>query len=307
MDLHEEVKNDQEPGAPAGNDYSSVLLEDVETENVEENKEINQNDFVVESLDIDPAKEEEKKNVEIKPDVKPEPETKKDAPVNTQRNAAVTRLMKPQLMMTFTNMLLGRAGAIIKPDNPDFLKLNKPDREDLGVIMGDAVQEGNWGGVPAKWLLLGLVILIIAGKIWNRNKKADTIETEEKKEIASGAASADIQKLIARFDEHQKETRGYIDELKEQNRFLKELLDKKLERGMLKEKPGDADHQERFYKGHDLSKIEFTEKGAFIDPSKAGKKGYSPRGAKMGIPSEEEKDLYFAWKRYQEFMIEDAA
>lgn len=303
----DEIKNETKdpPAGPAGKDFSYVLDEEVNETIVEENTDVNESDFAVENFEVKDKDEKiedpEKKTVRKDPD--PAPEEKKDPPLTQkeqEKQGAVVRLAKPTLLISFSNIMLGRLGAIVKPSNPDFLKLNKPDRDDMGIILGDAVAEGKWTGIPAKWLLIGLAILILAGKIWNRNKPAK-IESEVKNE--SAASSPAYDKILAEFQDFRKTTEAHISELKEQNNLLKGLLDKKVDR--TKTAQVEDDKRPFMYKGVDLTKISFTEKGARIYPEKAGEKGYSAGGAKMGIPSQEDKELWFAWKQYKENIEED--
>lgn len=333
MDLIEKPREEEKKSPEAGEqdgagfggraNIKNILAEEVDTEDVEENKEVNPEHFQVASFDIPEDKTENKDGGGAGP-VPPDPEKKEEVkteakeekkPVITEQGAqdkqgAVVRLMKPEVMMSFANILLGRLGAIWKPNNPDFLKFDGADRKDLSIILGESIKEGNWGGIGAKWLLIGLVTIIIAGKIWNRNKPAaGEVEGEQKQEISSSTkeSPAGLDKILAKFEEMQRQTQDHITELRQQNEFLKGLLDKKVERGREEASAGSQDKDPRYYKGIDLETVQFTDKGSRIYPDKAGQKGYGKEGAKMGTPSQEDKELYFAWKRYKDFILEDAA
>jgi hypothetical protein len=224
-------------------------------------------------------------------------EPEKKNPVTTQptgndKNAAAARLFKPDMVMQMYNAITGRIGKVINSKNPDCLKFNKEDTDDIGVLLKNTAEEENWSQFPTKWLLIFLVGLILVGKIimWNKPPK----------EVEANTTNNNLPnpEQIALIETLQ----SNIKELQEQNKMMQQIIDA----GMFKKKPDYFEPEQRedqlgrYYKGYDMEKISFTENGALIDPDKAGTKGYTDEGKKMGIVSQDVRDIHKNWKIYQE-------
>lgn len=306
MDLHENIPPSGEekkeqgvaPGAGAQGKITDILDEEVDTEQVEENTEINESDFTVTSFEVE---KEEPKQIEVKQTQEPE---KNNTPeVSQARQKAVSRLFKADTFLLLANNMLGKAGKAFKPNNPDFLKFTKPDREDLGIILNDTAKEENWAAFPAKYLLIFFLILHLTICIRNRNKQPGS-EENQGAGLGAGQDQSALDRVLLQMKEMQETSNKHIAELREQNALLKGLLDKKVERDQGRSKKPTKEAPERYYKGIDLEGVQFTEAGARIFPEMAGKPGYSKNGVRMGTPPHSEKDLFFVWKRYQEWKSE---
>lgn len=281
----------------------NIIDEEVVRNDVEQNTKINNSDFGDPGL-ADKKEADPEKDIEEEEDPAPAEAPKKPAPavvIDDPKNRAVSRLMNTNTILTFYNVVAGRIGKTVNEKNPDCLKFDGEDTEDIGIILKDTVEEENWSRFPSKWMLLIVVVLIVIGKIFSWNKKPVV------KTLGAGGDPLDlddIKKQLAGMQEQFNQVSQTLAAFKEQNDLLKTILDKNLlSAGDTKKtitKPG-------IYKGHDLSNPNlFTQNGAIIDHTKAGEKGYTKNGAKMGIPSAEENDIYKHWKYYQEFELEVA-
>lgn len=291
-----EGTNDERQAVPVDDRRKALIemvQEDIEQDDTQENTKVNLDDF-----DDAPAR----KDADPEPAKNPPPadpeKSKTDpapSPVNNARNSAVSRIMKPNTVLTFFNVMAGRIGKVANPKNPDCLKLDDEDKEDLGVVFADAVEEENWSRFPAKWMLLICVALILVGKIFSWNRKP-----EEK--ISKGDNSAELEALNAKIitlERNQEQNLQIIDELKKQNKFLQQLAGQ--------EKKTGTKAPDRFVGEFDLKNPNlFTSKGAIVRPEMAGKKGFSPTGAKVGAQSQEEKQLYQQWRAYQDHIRESS-
>jgi len=286
-DIEEEAIKDAEVIDENAN-VKELLDEDVEQNDVEENTDINTDDFEVDNFHEAKNNGKDKKDntkTAGNPSPNPNPEPVRDE----RKNAAVARLMKPKVIIGVYNSVAGRIGKMVNKTNPDCLRFENEDVDDLGILMEETVKEENWSGVPTKWLLLIVVAVILVGKImmWSKPKEiknAGIINPGNN----NNATPPGIEKMMESMNKN-------IQELQEQNKLLRSLLDKKVSTDKVPDKK-----PQRFFKNYDLNKISFTKNGAIIDPSKAGKKGYTDAGAKMGIPSYEEKEVYEYWKIYRQ-------
>ncbi len=259
-------------------DITEVLDEEVIQEKAEENTQVDTSDFDVDSFDDkkdpdkkDPPMEDPKDPITLTPEAE-------------RKQGAASRLMKSSTLTMVYNLVAKRVGAIANPKNPGCLAFDQQDTADINILLEDTVKEENWTGFPTKWLLLIVVALIIVGKIFTWNKPAAKIETSTN----TGLPEGDIRMLMSKYDET-------IKALTDQNKMLQDLLTKKI---TADPKPKPA----HLYKNIDLNNVRFSDNGAIIDPSKAGLKGYTDQGKKMGTPSHEEKELYKRWKEYQEHL-----
>lgn len=264
-------------------DITQVIDEEVNKSTVQENTKVNFDDF--EDAAEEPIKETVKDPVK-KDDANP---LQVDQDNAKSKQSAVTRLMKPGMLILFYNSVAGRTGKIINPKNPDCLKFDKKDEDDIGILLEETVKEEDWRGFPTKWLLLIIVGMIIISKIfaWNKPKE---VEGTKILEIEAG-----YKKTIDAMQQG-------LDEMKKQNELLMAMIEKKSgNHHALSKVEGPA----KIFKGYDLSKISFTDKGALIDPDMKGKKGYTDEGKKQGIPSNEEKEVKKQWMLYKEYHKEE--
>lgn len=296
---HEDVTNTQ--GPQIDTKITDILEEDINETTVEQNTTINDDDF--EDSDggstTNTSEDPEEKTVDPQPDP---PVTKKDPPAqNDPKNKAVARLMNPATILSFYNIVAGRIGKSFNTKNPDCLKFDQEDTEDIGLILKDTVEEENWSRFPSKYLLLIVLALIIVGKIMSWNK------APVQRVNAGNSPNPELEKQVLELTEKISTSEKLMSDmlkgfeaLKEQNELLKSILENKT--GM---KTGTTTNK-KIFKGHDLSDPDlFTENGAIRDRKKIGQKGYTSTGVKMGIPSQEEKETYAAWKLYQENMNEE--
>jgi hypothetical protein len=316
QDLHEgtdftEVKKDQEPSKPETNyhaDLTDTLSGDIRKEETVQAKPINPDDFTADfteqTRDIENTNiQADQKKDPVKEDKKATPAA---APKDASKNATVARLFKPEVVLQTFNAFAGRGGAMINKNNPDFLKFDRADQDDIGILLKNTAEEEDWSMFPTKYLLIFLVAIIIVGKIINRNKP--------KQVEAAGTTNLpnpEQDKIITELQQSVKE-------LREQNAMMQQLLNKKTSgpgnTDFYREAPPvtkiDDDIPEvpgRFFRGYDLDKISWSENGALIDPDKAGTKGYTDDGKKMGVISQEIRELRNAWKLYHELKTESAA
>lgn len=291
---HEEIKPVIDAGTP---DITDILDEDVKKEEVNENTEIKKDDFTdVDFEEGDPAPVDPKKNAKILTLEKVE--EKKPEPVNENKQGAVARLFKASTVMLFYNAVAGRVGSMANKNNPDCLKFNRQDTDDIGILMEETVKEENWSGFPTKWLLLIIVGLILVGKIFSWKKKPadpNQVALDQSKQLQEQTV------MITQLQENLKA-------MQDQNKLLLEIVHTNKGKSPKEKEPVAMVKAKKIYKGFDLSKRDlFTEKGAMIFPEMAGQHGYSKIGAKSGVPSNEEKDIWEKWKQYQEQMelVED--
>lgn len=325
----EDIKSVQDTKEPepvqnnTGNQIEDIVNEEVDQNGAaDENTTINDEDFTVDREDIETEKAEEKKDPENKKDPKTENKSTeseaKEEPehVNTKKEGALKRQMKPKLMLTFANVILGRVGGLFNSQQPpSYWQFSKADKGDIEILLGETVEEENLSGMGAKWMLLIVIGIILIVKIMNRNKewKPDA-SIDYKTETNVQAKTIEYEKIYtearARYDGKNNfdKVQNQIDQLVEQNKLLRKIIDEKI----LKNSETDFElikdiktsiktpSKGRFYKNFDLEKISFSKAGAMINPDKAGDKGYSTKGAKMGIPSEEDRDIQKAWEAYHE-------
>lgn len=281
-----------------GPKLTDIIDEEIDRIEVEENKSINKDDF----LDTDPPAGDPDAETDEDPEAAGSPPAKTDKPaaVDVPKNKAISNLMNTGTIITFYNVMAGRTGRIINSNNPDCLKLDAEDSEDLGVILKSTVEEENWSRFPTKYMLLIVVALIVIGKIFSWNKPAAKISAAAGSSAGDPEALRQLNDKLAGMERKFGELATTLDAVQKQNILLQGLLDKAT--GKRSGQPPVSR-----YKGHDLSNPNlFSENGALIDPSKAGQKGYSSSGKKMGIPSAEEADIYERWKAYQEWILEAA-
>lgn len=305
-DIEHEVVSEGSQTTPhesATFDVTQTIDEEVIVTDVKQNNTVNQTDFE-DAVDEDPVvKVTEEKKAEVK---------KEDPPVGSKDNplahgekdakdkqGAVTRLMKPDVLMHTLNSGLRRTGKLINEKNPDFLVFDKEDKEDIGILLTETVAEENWKGTPTKWLLIIMVGLVLIGKIFSWNKPK-AIAVEAKNTESENKLLLQMQQNFEKLEAQQKL-------LTEQNDMLRALLDKQISGKAPLHTVEKNTGMPKIYKGYDLSKISFTENGALIDPSKAGQKGYTDQGKKQGIPSDEIKDVKKQWQLYNEYYKEEAA
>lgn len=304
-----------------GKNIEDIVSEEVtEDEQKEQNQNINQDDFTASAEDLgaegpNEQNENRKKTTEKNPEEKPE--EKKETPVDSQE--AFKRQMKPKTMITFGNILLGRVGAMFSKQPKEYWKITGEDREDLEIIMDDAVAEGNFSGMNPKWMLVIVLGIILIAKIFNANKpwtpegKVENKSEEKKEQHSEKDAEKIYAETRARWDAKNNfdKVMETLEALKEQNKLLMKIIDEKIPLAAkdfdeaVKKETRKKDLEGRMYRAtngklYDLERISFTEKGALIDPDMAGQDGYTTEGKKQGIPSKNEKDLKAAWEMYQE-------
>lgn len=277
----------------ASPNVKDILDEEVVKDEVIENVKVDDDDFVVDKFDDNPAEpvvEKVKEKI-----VEPVVEKAKDIHVpNVEKNTVVARLFKPEIVMKTWNIIGGRVGKMVNSKNPDCLKFDAEDTEDIGILLKETAKEEDWSAFPTKWILLFVVGLIIVGKIIMWNKPQQQRQVAESVNKAPGEIPAQYEKLIAQMSDT-------INEVKEQNKLLRSLLDKKVEREpIVHHIPVQKPVPKQNYKGYDFEKISFSENGALINPEMAGQQGYTPEGKKVGFVSNEIKDVHEKWKLYQE-------
>jgi hypothetical protein len=273
---------------PGEKNISDIIIEEVVRENVEENTNVNLDDFE-DTQDVTDTPVDEPK-----PAKEPEPTPPvNDPPPNLDhpKNKAVSKLMNTNTIITFYNVVAGRAGKMFNKKNPDCLKFDDEDKEDVGLLLKATVEEENWAGVPAKWLLLMVIVVLVVGKIFAWNTPAG------QKNLSNPEADKKIGELetkLLAIEQKHTETLQLVATLQEQNQLLKNLLDKKT---------GNAPAPAKYFRGFDLSNpAMFTKNGALIDPSKAGQKGYTDEGKKMGYISQSDREIFAKWKEYQDYL-----
>lgn len=304
LDVEHEVVSETDKKATHSSsfDITQVIDEEVVISDVEENTNIVENDFEDAVDESDNVTVETDKKDPVKTD--PAPKGTKDNPLRQEdpdaknKQGAITRLMKPGVVMHVFNSFAGRTGKLINKNNPDFLKFDREDKEDIEILLTETVAEENWTGFPTKYLLLGMVALILVAKIFSWNK-VPTAKIENTGTSESGDHDKKLQQLMQNFEKLEAQQKL----IQEQNDLLRALLDKQISGKSIGQKTSnESGPPSKMYKGYDLSKISFTEKGAIIDPAKAGQQGYTDQGKKQGIPSKEEQDVKKQWHLYQKFI-----
>lgn len=272
---------------PGGPDITETLSEEVAQSTEEKATDIKADDFIVDTFDVTEKKPDDKK---------PEPK-KEEVKAPDNKTKAVSRLAKPSTMVAFADIVLVRVGAIFSKRPREYWKLSGEDKEDLSLLLQDTINEGNFSGIPAKWLLLGVVALIILGKVLNMNNP--DYQPSEKKQVDQVKAEAELK---LKYSEEMDTMRENIESLANQNKQILDLLRKgNNEFAEDVEIISETKKPDKLYKGYDLDKISFTPNGALVDPSKAGEKGYNDDGTKVGNISKEHKDVHRQWKVYKQF------
>ncbi len=281
---------------PDDEDLSDILSEKIRVEKKVESQEVNADDFTSDFKDkpAAAAKDEKKDNPVAKEEIKDK---------EAEKNAAATRLFQPDVVLQTYNAFTGRIGAVVNKKNPDCLKFDDEDTKDIGILLKNTAEEEGWSRFPTKWLLIFLVAVILVGKIlmWNKPKQVEAAANNNLQQAnqEQAAAPAGQDKLIEQMNAN-------MNELREQNRLMQALLDKKIDESPKNNFKAADVAPEQMYKGYDLEKISFTEKGALVDPDKAGQKGYTDDGKKVGLISHADKDVHRQWKLYQKFIKVEA-
>lgn len=322
---------------PNGKKMEDLLSEEPEShEHTAAKGQVNDDDFSVDNFDI-PAAAEEKKPAEAKPQAEPETvvrvekETTKDPEGKTvvkevtttehNKHSAFVSAFKPEVAILFGNMMLERVGGVFWPDKPrSYWSLSPQDRADLAVLTRESASEGSWSGIPSKYLLMFIVLLIVGGKIYHANRPTPPGQGDPQNKPSDG--SDPVGEAKRRFDEGKssQEAKNGPDEavsklniqikaLEEQNSLLKRLLDKKVEEA--KAVPFEDIIEPlktggNIYKGYDLDVISFTKNGALIDPTRAGTKGFTSDGKRVGQPSKEILELWGVWKKHKSKVNQEA-
>lgn len=306
---------------PGGDQIENVLSEDAEKFEHQQNTEVNQDDFKVEDFNtpVEEKKEEEKPPIEEKkPEPvaenkeekkeEPKPEEKKLTKEEEKKNEVVARLMKPDTLIAFGDILLVRIGGLLTPDKPrEYWALTAQDKKDLTYLLGETIKEENWTHIPTKYMLFFLIVLILGGKALNMNKpykkSGDQKEPEEKKSAKENYDNIVAERKQKQMNEKLDQANKRNQELEKEISNLRNLLNKKQDAGFTPYE--EIKDVERYYKPkgskttYDLETMQFTPRGAVIEPENAGKKGYTKEGARMGIPSYEMQDVFAKWKEYQ--------
>jgi hypothetical protein len=285
---------DQDPNG----DITETLSEEVHEETTEKATDIDMDDFEVDSFEepVKEQKEEKKESTSAGQGASTTPPAAK--------SEAVARAAKPGTIIIFADILLKRLGSTFSKRPKEYWGLSSEDKEDLTLLMSETIREGDFTNIPSKWLLIGVVALIIMAKVMNMN---DPDYSPSGKKIAN----SEYEKIRieaeakAKVDKEVNVILKQVEALKEQNKTLMDLLTE-----MKSSKSGidiaeiisetRNEKPEPVWNGYDLRKISFTDKGALIDPSMAGKPGYTPEGKKMGQISREHKELHKKWERWNE-------
>lgn len=290
LEEKKETVQEQEisPGDDQNPDVTDVFSEQVVKEHVEKKSDINLADFKVDSFESN-----EKKDAPA------------DQPKNTTsstKNDAVARGAKPSTLVLVGDIMLARIGAAFSKNPKEYWRFSKEDKDDLSILAEETAREGDYSSIPSKWLLIGVLAMIILAKVMTRNNPDNQpgkkiVNSEYEIVLAQTKARAEADKDVSLL-------RDQVEALREQNKLLM---------GMLAKRKGPEDDDiaeileetknhkiEKHYKGYDLSKISFTERGALIDPSMAGQPGYTPEGKKMGNISKDHIDLREKWTLWRE-------
>lgn len=283
-----------------GENITDILDEEVDITEVEQSTSINMNDFKVDSFELST---EEKNPTEEKK------ESKSATTPPVQKNEAIARAAKPSIMVAFADIMLVRLGAAFSKKPKEYWRLSGEDKEDLTLLLGETIKEGDFTGIPSKWLLIGVVVLIIIAKVMNMNDKNYTGET---KKIDTDYESIRIQ-AETRYKASQEFNilNDTIEALKEQNKMLVKMM-KDIENKVENTNASTSQIVDativsqqknlkinKIFRGYDLSKIDFTRNKSLIDPSKAGEQGYTDKGKKLGRISLEQEEVYKQWVLYK--------
>lgn len=295
-------EKDQSPSAEVNSsenpDITEVFSDPVVKEEGEKNTEVNLDDFKIKSFG-DQKKEGEKSHASA--------EAKKEPGAGTSsetKNHAVARGAKPSTLVLFGDILLKRIGPSFSKRPKEYWQLSAEDKQDLTILVEDTIKEGDYSGIPTKWLLIGVLAMIILAKVMNRNNP--DYEPSKKVETAADYESIRAQtKARADSDKEFSLMKEQIQALTDQNKMLRDLLSEKKgniddDTAEIIEETKNVRKIDRIYNGYDLAKISFTERGALVDPSKAGQPGYTDEGKKMGNISKEHQDLREKWSIYRE-------
>lgn len=321
---------------PEGKNITEILAEEPEKASEQsEGPAPNPDDFRIESFDIPDEKKEpgaadqpattnagEAKKTETiteKETIKnPDgSEIKKETTIVTEQNKSSTfaRAFKAETAILFFDMLMVRAGGIFTPDKPrEYWAMTVQDKADLSSLLKESASEEEWKGIPTKWLFITILALIIGGKIYHAKNPNVTVAPGSVlpgNDTPAGDQKDPDKKIENELNQalavHKQNE--MIQELREQNQLLKGLLDK-----AYNDKKTDppvmtvlrneetvshdiADHY--IVNGYDLDVLQFTDKGAIFDPTKANTKGWSPTGVKLGNISQQQKEAFEAWKKYK--------
>ncbi len=287
--------------------FAKLLDREIETHETVINNTVNEDDFTLDQEDFDP---EEK---ETKTDPKKETAPSSEVPASTEKSEAFKRLMKPNVILTFADMMLRRADALTPSLPKGYWGLTKLDKADLSVLIQESAEEGNWTGIPAKYLLMAVLSMIIMGKIFGmkeakKNPQNFNIEQTGRNEEPVNDYDKIRQEIKSKnYSDAKKENeqKQIIDALMEQNKLLKNMIEKLMDQQDNSKEVKFAMHtqsKEGFFKGFDLNRISFSPNGALINPDMAGQKGYTDRGIKTGTPSQADQELRKQYELYHEKM-----
>ena len=248
-------------------DIQNVLGEEPEhTGDAGSSAPVNNNDFVIESLDIPaekktepaaaPAAEAKKETVTEKTTTNAdgtktvEVVVKKEGAAEGEgsKGTAFARAFNPNTVILFSDILLTRIGGIFTPERPrEYWALSADDKKDLAVLMSQSASEGNWQGFPAKYLLMIVILIILGGKIVYAKKTQHAfVPGERPGNNAGGSASTGsagsssstpdtdkeykrlfmMEKARHEVEMNYSSVKEEITEIRKQNEYLKQLVDK---------------------------------------------------------------------------------
>lgn len=230
---------------------------------------INESDFAVESLELPaaPEKKEEAAAAASEPGEPKKTETvtqektvisptgekiiEKTIVVNEQaaseKSAAAARLFNPNTSLLMFDIFLTRVGGVFTPERPrEYWALTPQDKKDLATLATESAKEGDWAGIPSKWLLMGALALMIGGKVVYAKKleykfvpgekdgdpKAPAGSGGSENSSSNQVSDSDYKSLFTREKAKYEAEMGFknnsdeIKELRKQNEYLFQLIEK---------------------------------------------------------------------------------